>query len=98
MAVRYKQAFQEMYDQNKDLFDSFKSIHDGFQKNPESFQFRFNKAGKKVIEVIREHEAKLCGKTERGVYSKFSGNLSDKFWGEVKQRFPKIDFVGVKVS
>lgn len=96
--TRYKQAFEEMYTQNKELFDSFKIVHDCFVKDPESFQFRFNKIGKKVLGVIKEHENKLCGKTERGVYNKFSGNLSEKFRGEVKKMLPKIDFVGVSIS
>ena len=96
--TRYKQEFRKMWEQEKDLFDSFKKIHDGFVKNPDSFQFRFNKVGKKVVAIIREQEAKLCGKTERGVYSKFSANLSDKFWGEARIQFPKIDFIGVKIN
>ncbi len=87
-----------MYSKNKELFDSFKKVHDGFIKDPESFQFRFNKIGKKVLEIVQEHENKLCGKTERGVYNKFSGNLSEKFRQEVKTLFTKIDFVGVKIS
>lgn len=96
--TRYKQAYQEMYSQNKELFDNFKKVHDGYTKDQEFFQFRFNKIGRRVLEAVHEHENKLCGKTERGVYNKFSGNLSEKFRQEVKKAFPKIDFVGVRVS
>jgi|SRR3989344_2940229 len=96
--TRYKQEFNKMWDENRQLFESFKNLHDNFVKNPENYQFRFNKVGKKIVEIIRDYEARLCGKTERGVYSKFSQNLSDKFWNEVRLHFPKIDFVGVKVS
>src|SRR5687768_6897724 len=96
--TRYKQAVLEMWEQNKELFDSFKVIHDNFVKNPDAYSFRFNKIGKKILPILREHEAKLCGKTERGVYSKFSSNLADKFRAEVKVHFPQIDFIGVKIS
>lgn len=96
--TRYKQAVQEMLSQEKELFDLFKKVHGGYILNPSSFQFRFNKVGKKVLGIIKEHENKLCGKTERGVYNKFSGGLSEKFKNEIKKIYPKIDFVGVSVK
>lgn len=87
-----------MLEQNKELFAKFKKAHDEYIKNPESMQDMFNSEGKAVVEVIRRWENKLCGKTERGTYSRYSANLSEKFWGEIKKVYPKIDFVGVKFS
>ena len=87
-----------MLEQNKELFASFKVIHDNFVKNPDAYSYRFNKVGQRVLPVLREHEARLCGKTERGVYSNFSGNLADKFRSEVKAHFSMIDFIGVGIS
>lgn len=96
--VLYKQYFKEMLEQNKELFANFKLIHDDYLKNPESIQDNFNLQGKAVVEVIRHWENKLCGKTERGTYSRYSANLSEKFRAEIKKIYPKIDFVGVKFS
>lgn len=87
-----------MLEQNKELFSSFKFAHDLFVQNPDANQNLFNEVGEKILPIVREHEARLCGKTERGVYSKFSSNLAEKFRGEVKVHFPRIDFVGVKIS
>lgn len=87
-----------MLEQNKELFASFKVIHDNFVKNPDAYSYRFNKVGQRVLPVLREHEARLCGKTERGVYSNFSGGLAEKFKSEVRVHFPKIDFIGVRIS
>lgn len=85
-------------DENKDLFDTFKSVHDAYVVNPEANQARFNSIGSEVMDIVRHYERILCGKTESGQYGKFSGNLSQKFWDEVRKVFRKIDFVGATVG
>lgn len=85
-----------MTDENKELFDNFTAVHDAFILNPDANKARFNELGTEILDVIREYERILCGKTESGQYGKFSGNLSQKFWGEVRKVYPKIDFVGIQ--
>ena len=85
-----------MNEENKDLFDNFKHVHDAFILNPEANKARFNEVGAEVLDVVREYERILCGKTESGGYGKFSTNLSRRFWDEVRKAYRKIDFVGVQ--
>lgn len=85
-----------MVDQNKDLFAQFQQIHDEYALNPQANKARFNEIGSEVLDIIRHYENILCGKTENGGRGKFSSNLSQKFWDEVRKDFPKIDFVGIK--
>lgn len=92
----YQKAFRTMLEQNKDLFDQFQQIHDQYVMNPETNKARFNHIGGEVVDVIREAERRLCAQMGKGMYSKFTQNLSEKFWDEVRKMFPKIDFVGVQ--
>lgn len=85
-----------MMEENKELFDSFKQIHEAYILNPTMNQAKFNSIGTEVMDVIRDYERRLCGKTESGQYGKFSSGLSQKLWDEVRKVFRKIDFIGVK--
>jgi hypothetical protein len=93
---KYQAIFMRMADENKELFDNFSSVHEAFILNPDANKARFNEVGREVLDVIRDYERILCGKTESGQYGKFSSNLSQKFWDEVRKVYRKIDFVGVK--
>ncbi len=84
-----------MLEEHKDLFDTFSQIHAAYLPNPDANKAKFNEIGREVVDVIREYERILCGKTESGQYGKFSSNLSQKFWDEVRRLYRKIDFVGV---
>lgn len=95
---KYKQAVEEMVTANKELFGNFKEIHDEYALNSAAWQKLLNEYGGEVVEVIRDNERKLCIKMGTGKYGQFSQNLSQKFWDEVRKIFPKIDFVGVKLS
>ena len=92
----YQKLFQEMLTKHEPLFAHFKEVHDQYVKNPDAVKAEFNKTGAEVLEVIRKYENQLVGSPERSQYSKFSTQLSEKFWSGVRQLFPKIDFVGVK--
>lgn len=85
-----------MMEENKELFDHFKQIHDAYVINPTVNQAKFNSIGSEVMDVIRDYERRLCGKTESGQFGKFSSGLSQKLWDEVRKVFRKIDFVGVR--
>lgn len=76
----------------------FKIIHDMYVSNPKSHRREFNELGEKVLPIIKDYENRLCGKSENSGYGQFSSNLAEKFWSEVRLNYPKIDFVGIKVS
>ena len=93
---KYQTIFARMLDENKELFDNFTQVHEAYILNPDANKARFNTLGREVMDVIRSYERILCGKTESGQYGKFSSNLSQKFWDEVRKVYRKIDFVGVQ--
>lgn len=95
--VKYKEYIQKMLVENKQVFDKFRQIHDQYALHPNAWRNKFNREGKKVVDIIREYEDKLCSGSERGKFSKYSANLAQKFQEEVKHQFPKIDHVGVIV-
>lgn len=92
----YQKSFQTMLEQNKELFDTFQHVHDAYVLNPDANKAKFNEVGREVTDVIREAERKLCAQMGKGQFSKFTQNLSEKFWNEVRKVYPKIDFVGVQ--
>lgn len=98
MMTKYKEYFDRMLNENKKLFDEFQKIHNDYALNPETFQETYNKEGEKILEVTREYENRLCANTERGIYNKYSANLAEKFQGEVRKRFPMIDYIGLKIE
>jgi hypothetical protein len=95
---QYQLIYQKMIDENKELFKKFFALHERYVKNPQLTQQEFNTVGREVQDVIHDYERKLCGKTEGGMYSKFSQNLSEKFWEIIRKDFPKIDYIGVTMS
>jgi len=84
-----------MYSTNQELFDNFKEIHDEYTLDPSKWQKIYNDYGREIVEVIRDYERKLCIKMGSGKYGQFSASLAQKFWDEVRIKFPKIDFVGI---
>lgn len=87
-----------MLDSEQKLFEKFKIIHDKYSLNQDKWQDEYNKEGEKILEVVREWENRLCRDTERGMYSRYSTKLAEKFQAEVKKHFPMIDHIGIKVS
>ncbi|MDP2671426.1 MAG: hypothetical protein Q8P13_03130 [bacterium] len=96
--TKFKQTFDEMVKKNREDFIRFKITHDMYATNPKEFKTQFDHEGEKILAIIRDYENKLCGHSESGQYSKYSANLADKFWSEVRKNYPRIDFVGVKQS
>lgn len=94
--AKYQEYFQDMLENHQELFDSFKEIHAQFIADPQKNRTAFNTIGEQVRSIVRRYENMLCGKTESGKYGKFSTGLSDKFWGQVRGIFPKIDEVGMQ--
>jgi len=98
MPAKFRQYFNEMFEQNRDLFLRFKLLNDDFGRDRKKYQYEFNEVGKQVTNIIREWEGRLCGYMEKGKYSNYSQNLADKFWLEIRNYFPYVDWVGVKIG
>lgn len=96
--TKHEKYYVEMIEANQEIFNKFIDLHDKYSKEPNKWQNEFNTQGKKVVEIIRDWERRLCGHSEKGQYAKFSDKLADKFWNIVRTDFPKIDFVGVQIS
>ncbi len=94
--MKYKKVFEEKLPQNKPEFDEFKKIHDNYSANPKTYKDQYNEEGEKIQMIIRRYENQLCSHSENGGFGKFTGNLSEKFWGEIRKVFPKIDEVGIQ--
>ncbi|MCL4417533.1 MAG: hypothetical protein M1365_12715 [Actinobacteria bacterium] len=94
--AKYKKQVEEMLEIHKDIFIPFKDIHDKYLADPEKWQEKLNEEGDNILRIIRRWENNLCSKTESGRrYGKFSSNLSEKFWEEIRSIFPKIDSIGL---
>lgn len=90
---KYKKQFTTMLEENSELFSQFKVLHEKIVAGDESVREEFNALGQKVLRVIRRYENALCAKSENSGFGKFSSNLSDMFWGEVRAYIPRIDEV-----
>lgn len=86
-----------MSSENKDLFAQFKKIHDAYSRDKFANQQAFNQHGAQVRRIMELWDSKLCGRMEGGLNATYSARLSEKFWQEIKQEFPLIDFVGVTI-
>ena len=83
---------------NQEVFAQFAKVHNLYHLNPRAYQDQFNQAGQPIMAIIKQYEDRLCLASEKGSYSKFSAILAEKFRGLVRKQFPRIDFVGVKVT
>ena len=95
--TKYKQYFQQMLEANQAVFADFKKVHDLFAADQKTHQAEFNEKGEIIIEIIRDWEKRLCSRMEGGKNGVYSAGLSEKFRAEIKQVYPKIDLVGVKL-
>ncbi|MFH2085778.1 MAG: hypothetical protein ABII21_03275 [bacterium] len=96
--IKFKEYFKKMCDENKVVFDEFQFIHNLYKGNRKANQVIFNEQGAVVRRIIEDWDRKLCGRMERGKNATYSTRLSEKFWGEIRARFPMIDFVGAVIK
>ncbi len=87
-----------MLDENKEVFAEFKKLHDKYASDQKAHQKEYNEKGTKIADIVREYDDRLCRNTERGMYSGFSGGLSEKFHAEVKKVFPMIEYIGLVIQ
>lgn len=87
-----------MCEENQQVFDDFQFIHDLYQANKKANQVIFNEQGRAVRKIVEDWDRRLCSQMEKGKNSAYSARLSEKFWTEVRLRFPMIDFVGATIK
>lgn len=98
MASKYTALIKEMYQRHEGLMAEFDELHAKYESDQQKWQTEFNQKGKTVVEIMRFFEEQLCGKSERSGMGVYSSKLAEKYWQEIKKRFPLIDFVGAKIS
>jgi hypothetical protein len=98
MAVKYKQYYKLMVENNQETFADFRPIHDNYLKDKKKYGEQFHQVGQKVVDAIRDWDRRLCSAMGKGVFSNYSQKLSEKFWDEARKEFSAIDLVGVKSS
>lgn len=84
-----------MISQNEEIFKKFRIVHDAYAIKPDENREEFNSIGRDLQDIIRDWENRLCSQSEKSSYGKFSANLSDKFWDEIRKDFPLIDQIGL---
>ena len=94
--TRYKEAYEQMVKDNKELFEKFQKLHDEYALNASTVQDEFNETGKAVMGVVRKYEDILCKRSEVNGFGEYTIKLAEKFQNEVRKHFPKIDEVGIK--
>lgn len=95
---KFKVYYQKMIDENRVLFDKFAKVIEGLKPEQLSTATEFHQVGQEVLDVVRDFDRRLCAAMGRGLYSVYSEKLSQKFWDLVRQDFPQIDLVGVKIK
>jgi len=96
--TKYKEFFQKMLDNNRELFDEFTKAHNKYQLDQDNNQEEFNEIGRDVQKVIREWEQKLCGRSEGSGYAQYTASLAEKFWAEVRAMYPMVDHIGLETN
>jgi hypothetical protein len=96
--TKYKEYFDRMLTENKEIFDKFKTLHANYGMDEDKYQEEFNSEGEKILKIIHEWENKLCSQSEKAGFSNYTGNLAEKFQAEVRSHFPLIDHVGIIVK
>lgn len=98
MATKYKEYYDKMISENKDLFNEFTRSHFEYSIDQNKNQEEFNRIGAKVQDIIHEWENRLCKTSEGAGFGSYTTNLAEKFQGEIKSHFPLIDHVGIVVN
>lgn len=98
MAAQFKKIFDQMIAENKEAFIKFKLLNDSLERSLPNSKLRsdFNNLGLEILNIIKRYENMLCGKTESSSFGRYSANLSEKFWMELRRNFNNIDEIGVE--
>lgn len=96
--TKYKQYYERMIAENKDLFDAFTKLHFEYSTDQDKYQDKFNTEGAKIQDTIHEWENRLCKASEGAGYGSYTTKLAEKFQEEVRSHFPLIDHIGIIVK
>lgn len=96
--TKYKEYFNKMIEENKEVFAEFTKLHFEYSTDREKYQEKFNQEGAEVLKLIHEYENRLCKTSEGAGYGSYTGNLAEKFQSEVRSHFPLIDNIGIIVT
>ncbi|OGM80688.1 hypothetical protein A2434_01160 [Candidatus Woesebacteria bacterium RIFOXYC1_FULL_41_14] len=93
--TKYKEYYEKMVSENKDIFGKFTKIHFEYSIDQNQNQETFNDIGEKILNIIHEWEDRLCKHSENAGFGSYTSNLAEKFQAEIKSHFPLIDHVGI---
>lgn len=96
--TKYKEYYDKMVSENKDLFNEFTRAHFEYSIDQNKNQEEFNRIGAKIQEVMHEWENRLCKTSEGAGFGSYTTNLAEKFQSEIRSHFPLIDHVGIVVN
>lgn len=98
--ARYKQIFENIWEENKKLFQAFFLINNEYSdaKKRSKIEKQFQELGGKVKKLLLKGEDELCRHMEKSNHRLFSSKVADKYWDEVRKYFKYIDNVGVSIS
>lgn len=96
--TKYREYYEKMVAENRQLFDEFLKINDLFRQDKIANAEQFHLVGQKMVDKIRDFDRRLCSAMGRGVFSTYSQKLSEKFWDLARKDFDQIDMVGVKIK
>ncbi len=98
MAAKFKEYFNQMFEQNREEFMQFMILNDQYSKDKKLMKGELDEKGEKVVQIVKEWEDKLCKTMEKGENGAYSSKLGEKFQAEVGKYFPYIHEVGVKIQ
>jgi hypothetical protein len=98
MAAKFKQYFDQMFEQNREEFMQFMILNEQYRSDKRLMKSEFDKKGENVVKIVKEWEDKLCKTMERGENGAYSAKLGEKFQSEVGKYFPFIHEVGVNIQ
>ena len=96
--VKYKEYYDRMVRENKEVFDKFANLHADYGMDNDKYQEEFNEEGEKIMKLVHLWEDKLCSHSEKSGYGSYTGGLAEKFQAEVRAHLPLIDHVGIIVK
>jgi len=96
--AKFKQYFNEMFEENRDQFMNFMVLNNAYEQDKRGLKSRFDEEGQQIKVIIHDWENRLCGTMERGQNSSYSAKLGEKFQAEVFKYFPYYHEIGMKIS
>jgi len=97
--AKYKQYFEQMLEQEKELFENFRVVHDQYKLNQTALQKKYNVEGEKVVTVIRHWERRCARLWDERVYGQYAQQgFRKSFWDLIREEFDQIDMIGVKIE